>query len=208
MFCVMWDFPNWFFRSRVEFNFAHVSQSLTFFDKSCQDLWVEVKVETHSVGTHRVFLISDMFTFSRSWRTWSSSCHFWKIIICQLSTLSVNCEQKKSYDRLKNASIRILKVCVPLFYVKWSIFYRIQLVISPQCMIFFYERSILCGKIFFWSRKIFDPKKNLPRKSELNFSRTESQKNHRRKKISDFHRKKNPIENHENPTKIDHLGIQ
>ncbi len=90
--------------SRVKFNFAHVSQSLTFFDQSCQDLWVEVKVETHLVGTHRVFLISEIFMFSRSWRTRSSSLHFWKSTICQLSTLSVNCEQKRSYDRLKSAS--------------------------------------------------------------------------------------------------------
>ena len=52
------------------FNFAHDSQNLTFFVKSCQDLWVDVKVETHLVGTHRVFLISDIFTFSRSWQTW------------------------------------------------------------------------------------------------------------------------------------------
>ena len=74
----------WVFRSRVEFNFAHVSQSLTFFDKSCQDLWVEVKVETHLVGTHRVFLISDIFMFSRSWRTWYNHDAFEK-------TWSVNC---------------------------------------------------------------------------------------------------------------------
>ncbi len=88
----------------MKFNFAHDYQSLTFFVKSCQDLWVEVKVETHLVGTHRVFLISEIFMFSRSWRTWSSSWHFWKNTICQLSTLSVNCEQKRSYDRLKSAS--------------------------------------------------------------------------------------------------------
>ena len=88
----------------AKFNFAHDYQSLTFVVKSCKDLWVEVKVETHLVGTHRVFLISEIFMFSRSWRTRSSSLHFWKITICQLSTLSVNCEQKRSYDRLKSAS--------------------------------------------------------------------------------------------------------
>jgi len=58
---------------------------------------VEVKVETHLVGTHRVFSISDIFMFSRIWQTWYHHDTFEK-------TRSVRCQQKRSYGRLKSAS--------------------------------------------------------------------------------------------------------
>ena len=97
----------------VTFNFAHDYQSLTFFVKSCQDVWVEVKVETHLVGTHRVFLISDIFMFSRNWRIWYHHDAFEK-------TRSGNCQQKMYYDRLKSASFWWWKksscFCVNLFF--------------------------------------------------------------------------------------------
>ncbi len=84
IFC--WKSQFWFRRSRVKFNFAHDYQSLIFFAKTCQDFRVEVKVEIHLIGTHRVFSISRIATFSESWWTRYHHTTFWNITICQLST--------------------------------------------------------------------------------------------------------------------------